>query len=92
MIILPARLYLTAAEYFLNGSYTVGSGDVTEDWNEAYDQYAEARHNGNRVRTFLIELHPDSNAPERITEVTEKMEAEYASICEARGLTMEAQE
>lgn len=89
MIILPAKLYLTISEYYLNGKYGIGSRDVTDDRDEAYDQYAEARGEARRVRVFMIELHPDSNAPDRITEVTEDMEQEFRAICEGRGIDVE---
>lgn len=90
MLILPQKVYFTACNF---GRYGLGGGgDLTDDIDTAYDQYAEQIASGLPIRAFMMEMDPDTNTPERVTEITDEMQARYVAICEDRGLEVRAAE
>lgn len=81
--------YIVATEYPNLG---LGSaGDITADWNTAYDQYAESVMDRQPTRVFVLDFDTETNAFETAREVTDEFQAEYEMICEQRGLTVAAE-
>lgn len=84
---LPAKVYFTLVDF--PGLSLGNGGDATDDRSKAYDDYAEMRNLDYPVRAFMVEFDPDTNAPERVTEITDEMEQELIDTCAERGLDME---
>ena len=67
------------------------AGDISDDWNTAYDQYAECRGDNQPVRVFVLEFDVETNATEAFRDITDEMEAEYEALCEQRGYPVAAE-
>lgn len=83
---LPTTFYLVATDFAEVG---IGNaGDVTGSLDVAYDQFVAALDDQQPARIFRIDLDVETNAPEAISDVTDKAISELAQICAERGLDM----
>lgn len=71
--------FYTVQRTFADGDIS-SAGDNVENWDRAYDMYAEARDEGCDARIFYLEFVPGSCVLERATEVTADAVAEYEII------------
>jgi hypothetical protein len=81
--------YMVATEFPKLGFGS--AGDITADWNTAYDQFAECRDDDQPARVFVLEFDVETNAPETFSDITDEMQAEYEAICERRGYATAAE-
>jgi hypothetical protein len=87
-MILPT-FYIVAVDFETAG---LGSAnDITADRDQAYDDYAAAREDGQPARAFVLEFDVETNALEAGREVTDEFQAELEQICAERGLSLAAE-
>lgn len=81
MTIMPASLYLVIRDYRPIG---IGSPDITDDRDLAYDHFTSAVDDGDPVAVWQIDTY--GNIPVRITDQTDQFEHEMQEICIQRDL------
>lgn len=81
--------YMVATEFPKLGFGS--AGDITADWNTAYDQFAECCDDDQPARVFVLEFDVETNTPEAFRDITDEMQAEYEAICERRGYATAAE-
>lgn len=86
---MPTTTYLVATMLPTLG--LACGGDISEDWNTAYDDYSGCRDDNQPVRVFVLEFDVETNATEAFRDITDEMEAEYEALCEQRGYPVAAE-
>lgn len=76
-IALP-EFFIVVTEFETEGF--ASAGDATTSRDTAYDQFAEAREEGQPARAFLLQFDVSNSTFETASEVTEEFEAEYGGI------------
>lgn len=69
--------FYIVATMFPRLGFGCAGGDVQEDRDAAYDEFAACRDEDQPVRVFLAQFDVDTNLPETFADVTDLFEADY---------------